>query len=538
MKHYKADIMVCGGGLGGYAAAWAAVRYGRTVVLSEETDRLGGQLTAQAVPPDEHPWIEWFGATQSYRQVRKEIRQHYRRYYPLSAKAIRSPFLNPGDGSVSPICHEPRVSQSILDSFLASSLAGGKLTILYKHVPVKAAVTNETVEAVTLQHVETGEQCIVTADYYIDASELGDLLPLTDTDFVMGAESRNETKEPHASAEANPLNQQAISWCYAISYHPDEDNTIEKPQQYNFWRNYVPDLTPGWGGRLLSWNAIHPITLQSVRRHFDPLLPQPKLGPMDLWTFRRIASQRNFISKTYNSDIVLVNWPQIDYMLGPVVGVSEQEKLKHFEGARQLSLSMLYWMQTEAPRDDGKIGWPGLKLRGDVTGTEHGLAAYPYIRESRRIRGLFTVLEQHVSAEYRSKRNKGDYCDVAAHQFEDSVGVGAYRIDLHPSTGGDNYIDIGSLPFQIPLGSLIPRSTKNLLAGGKTLSVTHITNGCYRLHPVEWNIGESAALCAVFCLEQKSTPHELHATKSKLDSFQNMLTKEGIELAWPKLPAL
>ena len=32
-------------------------------------------------------------------------------------------------------------------------------------------------------------------------------------------------------------------------------------------------------------------------------------------------------------------------------------------------------------------------------------------------------------------------------KFADSVGVGAYRIDLHPSTGGDSYIDLDVWPF-------------------------------------------------------------------------------------------
>ncbi len=38
--------------------------------------------------------------------------------------------------------------------------------------------------------------------------------------------------------------------------------------------------------------------------------------------------------------------------------------------------------------------------------------------------------------------------------YADTVGVGMYRIDLHPSTGGDNYIDVASSPFEIPLGAL------------------------------------------------------------------------------------
>ena len=47
-------------------------------MLSEETDWLGGQLTSQAVPLDEHPWIEDFGCTARYRALREAIRAHYR----------------------------------------------------------------------------------------------------------------------------------------------------------------------------------------------------------------------------------------------------------------------------------------------------------------------------------------------------------------------------------------------------------------------------------------------------------------------------
>ena len=60
-----------GGGLGGVAAALAAAERGARVVLSEETDWPGGQLTSQAVPPDEHPWIEDFGCTARYRALRE-----------------------------------------------------------------------------------------------------------------------------------------------------------------------------------------------------------------------------------------------------------------------------------------------------------------------------------------------------------------------------------------------------------------------------------------------------------------------------------
>ena len=81
-----------------------------------------------------------------------------------------------------------------------------------------------------------------------------------------------------------------------------------------------------------------------------------------------------------------------------------------------------------------------------------------------------------------------------------------YRIDLHPSTGGDNYIDVGQLPVRDPARRAASRSAmENLLPAGKNIGTTHITNGCYRLHPVEWNIGEAAGALAAFCLDTRRT---------------------------------
>src|SRR6476620_6683251 len=177
-------------------------------------------------------------------------------------------------------------------------------------------------------------------------------------------------------------------------------------------------------------------------------------------------------------------------------------------------------MQTEAPRPDGKAGWKGLRLRNDLVGTDDGLAKYPYIRESRRIKAEFTVLEKHVGTDARMKATGAKREDVTAERFRDTVGVGSYRIDLHPSSGGDNYIDISSLPFQIPLGALLPVRVENLLPACKNLGVTHITNGCYRLHPVEWNSGEAAGALAAFCWKRKEPPRQVRKDARLLAAFQ------------------
>ncbi|WP_310590007.1 FAD-dependent oxidoreductase [Dyadobacter chenwenxiniae] len=60
----------------------------------------------------------------------------------------------------------------------------------------------------------------------------------------------------------------------------------------------------------------------------------------------------------------------------------------------------------------------------------------------------------------------------------DSLDVSIDHFDLHPSSAGDNYIDFASLPFQIPLGALIPIRIENLLPANKNIGTTHITNGC------------------------------------------------------------
>jgi hypothetical protein len=267
---------------------------------------------------------------------------------------------------------------------------------------------------------------------------------------------------------------------------------------------------------------------------FDPEVEATSAGVMNLWIYRRIVRARNHRAGFEGTDVTLVNWPQNDYWLGNLYGNTPEEAARHRKRAKQLSLSLLYWMQTEAPRPTGPRGWRGLHLRPDLMGTADGLAMYPYVREARRIQAEFTVLEQHVGIDARMKATGKPREEITAERFDDSVGVGSYRIDLHPSSSGDNYIDVGSLPFQIPLGALIPKRMENLLPAAKNLGVTHITNGCYRLHPVEWNIGESAGMLAAHCVTRKLAPRQVRNTEKLLREFQAKLTAQGIELEWPK----
>src|SRR5262249_32675421 len=154
------------------------------------------------------------------------------------------------------------------------------------------------------------------------ATELGDLLPATRTEFVTGSESWRDHQEPHAPDTRRPHNHQAFTVCFAVDHVEGEDNTIEKPNGYDFWRKYEPRLTPAWQGNLLSWETSAPSTLTPREMGFDPTGPTPNVPPT-LWTYRRIVAAANVIG---GSDVCLVNWPQNDFLLSNLFGPNAERQ--------------------------------------------------------------------------------------------------------------------------------------------------------------------------------------------------------------------
>jgi hypothetical protein len=528
----KADLVIIGGGTGGCATALGALRNGLTVIMTEETDWIGGQLTQQGVPPDEHKWINDFGATALYREFREKVRDYYRNNYPLKPEQAEKERFNPGNASVSEISHEPKVSLRVLETMLDPYISAGKLVLLKETVALDAATLGNKVQSVRVKILPTGEMRNLEAAYFADATELGDLLPMTGTEYVCGAETKSDTGELHAAEIADPTNNQAFTVCFAMDYMPNEDWIIDKPEEYGFWRDYRPEMKSPWAGKLLELNYSNPRTLAPKNLGFDPR--GKSLGEvLNLWNYRRILAKDNFEEGFLTGDITLVNYPQNDYFLGNVVDVSDGEIKHHFARAKQLSLSFLYWLQTEAPRVDGGKGWPGIRLRPDVMGTNDGLAKYPYIREARRIRALFRITEQHVGKTQRAGIQGVSEDEARAANFEDSVGIGYYHIDLHPSSGGDNYIDFASLPFQIPLGALIPQRMENIFPVNKNIGTTHLTNGCYRLHPVEWSIGEAIGMFVPFLMETGRSPQEVYKDAAAVRKFQSLIRTQGVDTHWP-----
>ncbi len=62
---------------------------------------------------------------------------------------------------------------------------------------------------------------------------------------------------------------------------------------------------------------------------------------------------------------------------------------------------------------------------------------------------------------------------------------------------------------------------------------THVTNGCYRLHPVEWNVGEAAGALAAFGVSHRVSPRAVRSSPALLADFQRTLASMGVQLHWP-----
>jgi hypothetical protein len=510
------DVLIVGGGTGGVAAALAVARRGWQVHLIEETDWIGGQLTAQGVSAlDEHDYIESFGGTASYYALRNALRDHYR---PLAGDAGKRALFNPGNCWVTRVAFEPKIGVAAITALLRPHIDSGRITLHLRTKAAAAEVTNDRVVSITAINFENGRATQFTAEFILDATELGDLLPLVGAEYVSGAETIAETGEPHAQpSKPKPHCVQSFTYVFGLERRPHgERHVIQQPARYDFFRSSQPYSLKieVHGGEIYGEESGW------LDYKVFEAMPGTKGG---LWTYRRLVDSAQFGSN-FACDLSMFNWPGNDYREASIIDRPAYAVAAALQDAKRASLGFLHWVQTEAPAKGERIGAPELRLRPDIMGTADGLAKFPYIRESRRIKALRTVVEQDVSAHFQG--------GTVAASFDDSVGIGWYPIDIHRAGPEDVGVSCRTRPFQIPLGALIPVRLSNLIAAAKNIGTTHITNGCYRLHPVEWNIGESAGALAAFCLDQNTSPAILYGSLNVRGAFQRSLVHEGVPLAW------
>ena len=513
-REIECDVLITGGGTGGVAAALAACRRGCRTCLIEETDWLGGQMSSQGISAlDEHEHIESFGGTASYYALRDGIRDQYR---AMADEAGRDPQFNPGACWVTRLAFEPAVGARMVRELLAPHEASGRLSVFLRHKTVAIDAADDRIRSLVALDLDHRHSVRFHPSIVLDATELGDLLPLAGAEYRVGAESAAETAEAHAQPhEPKPHCIQSFTYPFAVERRPQgETHTIDEPAKYRHYRDTQPySLTIDVHG-----GEIYGEQTGRLAYRLYEQMPGTKGG---LWTYRRLLA-RDALGAALPHDVTMMNWPGNDYRDGSIVDRPAREVAGALQDAKRVSLGFLHWLQTEAPTTGSERAAPELRLRADIMGSADGLSKHPYIRESRRVVARKTVLEHEVSAQLPA--------GPRAAAFADSVGIGWYPIDIHRAGAEDVGVSCRTRPFQIPLGALLPVRVTNLIAASKNIGTTHITNGCYRLHPIEWNIGEAAGALAAFALERRLTPAAVHA--SALGAFQRSLLADGMPLAW------
>jgi FAD dependent oxidoreductase/S-layer homology domain len=528
-------ILIVGGSTAAYAAALGALQAGATVGLVQPQKVLGGQFTAQALPAsDDAPLMapkalipanlrdpnqlengEFFCISRAQRQFRDRQRQ----LQPVAGRVIH----NPGGSWVSHFSVTPVVAAIALNQGIEPYLQTGQLTIIPFAEPTQVLIQDREgnyrhMTGVVFQDSQNGTSFTINGDVVIEATDLGDLLELGNIESRVGQESREQTGEAILPEEPRPLCQQAFTVCAVVEKALTSSTPILAPAGYGIDPWLDPQSFPStfWSKSPSGWKG---------QAFFDE---------MGMFRYRRL--QRSIEdSRVHPQDVSVMNWgtsplgpdkPQgcgNDYLFGAVLTeVSREERQQIAQRGRDRTQAYLHFLQTTAA--------PDLSPRGDLTWTTDGIALEPYIREARRGVALTTIRHEDVAEKFFPGAAR-------ARSFDDSVGIGQYHyLDFHPNEA-PGHVDLGtdgnrSLPFTIPLGALIPLRTEGLILSAKSIGTTHITNSAYRMHPIEWAIGEAGGHLAAFALQAGVPMREVVRDRTLTRKFQGQLASYGIPFYW------
>ncbi|MGF1600882.1 MAG: FAD-dependent oxidoreductase [Thermosynechococcaceae cyanobacterium] len=528
-------LLVVGGSTAAYSATLGALQSGAKVCLVQPHFVLGGQFTAQALPasddgrlltpydlilpeqrdPQQLVNSEEFALSRSQRQFRDRQRQ----LQPVEGQILQ----NPGGSWVSHLSVTPIVASIALNETILPFIENGQLTLIPSADPIEVLFQDESedyrrVIGIRFRDSQTQHEFTVHSPITIEATDLGDLLELGQIESKIGQESRAETGEEALPETAYPLCQQAITVCAVVE------------------RNAADPLPPPQGYNQVPWLQSSEFTCDFWYQQADQWQRQCFYDIDGMFRYRRLQRSVND-DRVRASDVTVLNWSTSplgvddsppdpdaplgcgnDYVPGVLVGVSHAERHMQIKRACDRTQAYVHFLQTQLK---------DLKPRGDLTWTDNGIALFPYIREARRGIALTTIRHQDVAHKFFANAAR-------ARTFTDSVGIGQYHyLDMHPNDA-PGQVDLkdghDALPFTIPLGALIPERINGLILSSKSIGTTHITNAAYRMHPVEWAIGEAGGHLAAFALQANSEVREVVA--DHIRTFQQQLTQAGIPIVW------
>ncbi|MBI1293246.1 FAD-dependent oxidoreductase [bacterium] len=519
-----ADIVVCGGSFSAPAAALQAARTNpqATVLLIESGDWLGGQTTSQGVAAIDNAWHNP-GAT----LMRENPARYYAKdYLELIDRVKKAPAAAPGMGYggdgvcwVSREGFDPRTAAWVLDQMIAEQpniklmkLAVVKevattgpedariitgLTIIERqprpgYRPHDDLLSQEWNDWYSREDSHRYTKAIHSVEprdpaagmVVIDATEVGDVMVLSGADYTVG---REQTTERFAEDGTPPAIDENGSQAFVFVFCMSTDEVADAEDELKAaW----PGLEPYYAEQCQSFYSLGNFTFAKV------------------WTYRRLYTTGkpfDFDSVSLG-DVTMQNWnPGNDYPYGTLFKSRADlgDELGDWRGGVRLdqiaaaelhAIGFYFYM-----KDRRTTAFDTRLARGDMRenmmDTPHGLAKFPYVRCGRRLVGLDNF--RITSREFTDTRGTG-YAGGSSFRYFDSVGIGSYASDVHATkiSQGMNPHPEQPAPFYIPYRSLASRNVRNLLASGKNIAATYVTNSAYRLHPIEWAAGTAAGAAA------------------------------------------
>lgn len=463
------DVVVIGGTPAGIAAAISAARAGKTVVIVEQAPVLGGMLSSGVSRADD-------AVVQANSGVFEEFRRNVERYHltALSTDPVVRDHL-----ARKPVRHNVAKGQAWEAKTAARIYAemvkqAGSIQTVFQQVPVKAIVEANRIKAVVARD-KGGSEHQYEGKVVVDATYEGDVAAFAGVPFRMGREARTP-EEPHAGHIFTDAFCETAQALPGTIFPGGTGKADERIQAFNY-RFLVKDY-----GR-----ADHPYRLKT---------PPPGYNPLN---YKWNSALKPYLPNK-KLDVLGINWgndwagPSYRY---PVADYAERAKIE--ETYRNHALGWLYFIQNEG-------GSPQYGLADDEFPDNNNFPYRLYVREGRRIEGLYTLTESDIHKDLRGNGFRGPL-------HPDSIAIGAYEIDSHnvqnptdrnrpcSGEGAINLIDVTG-PFQIPYGVMVPRSLKGLIVP-VAISSTHVAISSVRMEPVWSSLGQAAGVAAAISLDQQ-----------------------------------
>lgn len=431
------DVLVIGGTTSGTSAAIAAARQGAATLVVEPTPMLGGMFSAQGVPAADGNHHLPSGLWNEFREA---LRAHYG-----GAEALAT-------GWVSNTLFEPHVADSI---FRAMAAAEPRLEVLHGYVLDKVYKRGNCVTGARFSR-SGGDRLEVSARITVDATDLGDALPMSGTPYRIGMDARADTGEALAPAEANDIVQDLTFVAILKDYGKGSDKTIPRPEGYD----------PAEFAAACQTAAGQPIPAEVMLN------------------YGRLPNGKYMLNWPVNGNDVYMNIVEVPYARRDAA----------LRPAREKTLRFIYYIQHE-------LGFSHLGIADDEFGTADGLAYLPYHREGRRLDGVIRLTLDDVADRYGRP----------SALYRTGISVGDYPVDHHH----DCRPQIGKIPFppvpsfSVPMGVMIPAGTDNLVVSDKAISVSNLINGSTRLQPVVLLTGQAAGTLAAIAARDGCAPREV-----------------------------